>query len=70
MVTSQEILAVDRFNYTFDAGRVAEDKSVTLQFKALFASGVKTRDHPHCHPGERTGSRVHAQGSPKMEWQG
>ena len=43
MVTSQEILAVDRFNHTFDARRVAEDKSVTLQFKAVFASGVKTR---------------------------
>ena len=38
-----EILAVDRFNHTFDAGRVAEDKSVTLQFRAVFASGVKTR---------------------------
>jgi hypothetical protein len=39
----EEILAVDRFNHTFDAGRVAEDKTVTLQLKALFASGVKTR---------------------------
>ena len=38
-----EILAVDRFKHTFDAGRVAEDKSVALQFKAVFASGVKTR---------------------------
>jgi len=37
----EEILAVDRFNYTFDAGRVAEGKRVKLQFKALFASGVK-----------------------------
>jgi hypothetical protein len=41
-----EILAVDRFNHTFDAGRVAEDKSVTLQFKAVFASSVKTRTIP------------------------
>ena len=41
-----EILAVDRFNHTFDAGRVAEDKSVTLQFRAVFASGVKTRTIP------------------------
>jgi hypothetical protein len=38
----EEILAVDRFNHTFDAGRVAKDKTVVLQFKALFASGVKT----------------------------
>jgi hypothetical protein len=39
----EEILAVDRFNHTFDAGRVTKDKTVVLQFKALFASGVKTR---------------------------
>ena len=39
----EKILAVDRFNYTFEAGRVAEDKTVALQFKAVFASGVKTR---------------------------
>jgi hypothetical protein len=42
----EEILAVDRFNYTFDAGRVNEAKTVALQFKALFASGVKTRTIP------------------------
>ena len=42
----EEILAVDRFNHTFDAGRVAEDKTVTLQFKAVFASGVKTLTIP------------------------
>ena len=42
----EEILAVDRFNHAFDAGRVAEDKKVALQFKALFASGVKTRTIP------------------------
>jgi hypothetical protein len=42
----EEILAVDRFNHTFDAGRVAEDKKVTLRFKAVFASGVKTRTIP------------------------
>jgi hypothetical protein len=41
-----EILAVDRFNHTFDAGRVAKDKSVTLQFRAVFASGVKTQTIP------------------------
>jgi hypothetical protein len=41
-----EILAVDRFNHTFDAGRVAKDKKVALHFKALFASGVKTRTIP------------------------
>ena len=39
----EQILAVDRFNYTFNAGRGAEDKTVALQFKAVFASEVKTR---------------------------
>jgi hypothetical protein len=38
----KRILAVDRFNYTFDAGRVTENKTVALQFKAVFASGVQT----------------------------
>ncbi len=42
----EEILSVDRFSYTFDAGRVAEDKTVTLQFRAVFASGVKTHSIP------------------------
>ena len=42
----EEILAVDRFNHTFDAGRVAEDKKVALLFRAVFASGVKTRTIP------------------------
>lgn len=42
----EEILAVDHFNHTFEASRVAEDKTVALQFKAVFASGVKTRTIP------------------------
>ena len=42
----EEILAVDRFNHTFDAGRVAKDKKVALHFKGAFASGVKTRTIP------------------------
>jgi hypothetical protein len=42
----EQILAVDRFNYTFDAGRVAENKTVSLLFKAVFASGVKTKTIP------------------------
>ena len=66
----EEILAVDRFNHTFDAGRVAEDKKVALQFKALFASGVKTRTIPVTIRETVPGSRVHAQGTQKMEWQG
>lgn len=38
----EEVLAVDRLSHTFDAGRVAEDKTVDLCFKAVFASSVKT----------------------------
>ncbi len=40
---SERLLAVDRFTYSFDAGRVAESKTVALQFKALFASGMRTK---------------------------
>jgi len=39
----EQILAVDRFNYSFNAGRVAEDKTVALQFRAVFGSGMKTK---------------------------
>jgi len=39
----EQILAVDRLNYNFNAGRVAGDKTVELQFKAVFASGMKTK---------------------------
>ena len=42
----EQVLAVDRFNYTFDAGRVAENKTVALLFKAVFASGLKTKTIP------------------------
>ena len=42
----EQILAVDRFNYTFNAGRLAEAKAVALQFKAIFATGVKNRTIP------------------------
>ena len=37
-------VAVDRLSYTFDAGRVAGDQSLTLQFKAVYADAVKTKD--------------------------
>ncbi len=42
----ETILAVDRFQFTFDAGRVTGDKSATLQFKAIYPDGVKTREIP------------------------
>ncbi len=40
----QRIVAVDRFAFTFEAGRVTGDKAVTLQCKAVFPDGVKTKD--------------------------
>ena len=42
----EKIAAVDRFSFTFDAGRVKGDESVTIQFKAVYANEVKTLDLP------------------------
>ncbi|NQT87373.1 DUF2341 domain-containing protein [bacterium] len=42
----ETIVAVDRVQFTLDAGRVTGDKSATLQFKAICANEVKTRDIP------------------------
>ena len=42
----EEILAVDRFHYEFNSGRVAESKTVNLLFKAVLESGVKTHTLP------------------------
>ncbi len=42
----ESVVAVDRFAYTLDAGRVAGDASLTLQFKAVYADQVKTSDIP------------------------
>ncbi len=42
----ETIVDVDRFGYTFDAGRVTGDQSLVLQVKAVFADKVKTLDIP------------------------
>ncbi|MCX7048472.1 MAG: DUF2341 domain-containing protein [Candidatus Sumerlaeota bacterium] len=42
----EAVAAVDRLSYTFDAGRVNGDKSLTLQFKAVCANEVKIKDIP------------------------
>ena len=39
-------MAVDRFGYTFDAGRVTGDKAVALILKAVYANDVKTKEIP------------------------
>ncbi|MEN9574822.1 MAG: hypothetical protein RL514_2677 [Verrucomicrobiota bacterium] len=40
----EEVVATDRFAFHFAAGRVAGDTTATLQFKAVFVDGVKTKD--------------------------
>jgi len=42
----ETIVAVDRFHFTLDAGRVTGDTSCTLQFKAVYANQVKVLDIP------------------------
>lgn len=42
----ETVAAVDRFSFTFDAGRVVGDRSLALQFKAVYAGEVKTIDIP------------------------
>jgi hypothetical protein len=42
----ETVAAVDRLAFTFDAGRVVGDQSLTLQFRAVYAGGVKTKDIP------------------------
>jgi len=40
----EAVVATDRFAFTFEAGRVTGDQAATLQFKAVYANEVKTRD--------------------------
>ena len=40
----ETVVAVDRFSYTFQAGRVSGDTQVNLQCKAIYPDGVRTRD--------------------------
>jgi hypothetical protein len=44
--SSEMVVAVDRFTFQFEAGRVSRDTSATLRFKAIYANEVKTRDIP------------------------
>jgi hypothetical protein len=43
---TDSIVAVDRFSYILDAGRVVADTAFVLQFKAVYANEVKTRTIP------------------------
>ena len=40
----ESVVATDSFSYSFPAGRVAGDTAAKLQFKAIYADGVKTKD--------------------------
>jgi hypothetical protein len=42
----ETVAAVDRFSFTLPAGRVTQDTSMTLRFKAVYANETKTRDIP------------------------
>jgi hypothetical protein len=41
---AERVVAVDRFSFAFDAGRVTGDQSATLQCRAVYADGVRTKD--------------------------
>ncbi len=42
----EQVVATDRFTVTLDAGRVVGDQTATLQLKAVYPDGVKTKDIP------------------------
>lgn len=43
---TETVAGVDSFSFTFPARRVTGDQSLSLQFKAVYANGVKTADIP------------------------
>ena len=42
----ESVIGTDQLSCTLEAGRVSGDQSLTLQFKAIYADGVKTKDIP------------------------
>ena len=42
----ETVVAVDRFAFSFDAGRVTGDSAATLRLRAVMANGVQTKDIP------------------------
>ncbi len=42
----ETVVSVDRFHHTLHAGRVSQDTPVTLQFRAIYANEINTRDIP------------------------
>ena len=64
----ETIVAVDRFSFTFDAGRVAGDQSLVLQFKAVYADGVKTRDIPITIKEDDSRAGLHPESAGDLGW--
>ncbi len=44
--SEETILASDQLSFTFNAGRVVGDQSLTLQFKAIYPNEVRVKDIP------------------------
>ena len=42
----ESVVSTNRYSFNFDAGRVAGDQTATLQFKAVYPDGVKTKEIP------------------------
>ena len=42
----ETVVSTNRYSFNFDAGRVTGDQKATLQFKAVFPDGVKTKEIP------------------------
>lgn len=42
----ENVVAVDRTSFTFEAGRVVGDASASLQLRAIYPDGIKTKDIP------------------------
>ncbi|MEI6605581.1 MAG: DUF2341 domain-containing protein [Verrucomicrobiota bacterium] len=42
----ESVIATDQLNIAFNAGRVTADQTATLQFKAIYANSIKTKDIP------------------------
>jgi hypothetical protein len=42
----ETVVATDRTTFTLDAGRVSGDRSLVLQFKAVYPEGIRTKDIP------------------------
>ena len=66
----ETIAAVDRFHFTFDAGRVTGDQSLTLQFKAVYADDGEDPGHTRHDQGGHSGTGIHPESAGDVGWPG